>query len=142
MKFDAALRQQGLLKIILRHLPAVTPVCEIVVQAGFFLLVHDQLQPEGFGQQLLGEIVAGGAQAAGGDDHVRPAPGDFDARRHPRRVIAHDGVVEHVDAQLRQQDRHIPGVGIGGLAQQKLCADADYFSGIGRFHVCASPCFI
>ena len=48
---------------------------------------------------LLGQIVIGGAQTAGGDEDVRPAAGDVQRLLEPLGVVSHHRVPEDVDAQ-------------------------------------------
>ena len=135
----AALGQHGLLEIVLSHLPAVAAVGEVIVKAGLFVLVHFELEPEGFCEKLLCKIVAGRAEAAGGDDYIRPAAGDIDALGKPLRVIPHHGVVFYVYSYLRQHEGYVPCVGVRRMAEKYLCADGEYLRIICPAHC---PTFI
>ena len=116
----AALGQPGLLKIVFRYLP--TGFGEVVPDGVGALGVEHQRPAEGFGQHLLGQVVAGGPQAAGGDDDVRPAPGQLHRRPEPLGVVPYHGVVIDIDAHGGQFPAQVPGIGIEDVAQQQFGA--------------------
>ena len=122
----AALRQHDLLEVVFGHVGVALFVEP--AQARFLLLVQDELFAEGGGDGLLREIIARGAEAARGDDHVRPLLGAADDLLETAGIVAHDGLPEDVDAELREQARDVRGVGVDRLAEQQLGADRDDFS--------------
>ena len=126
----AALRQHGLLEVVLRHLPAGVDPGEVVPDALGGAGVKGQLPVEAVRQHVFGQVVAGGAEAAGGDNQVSPALGDLHRRPQPLGVIPHHGVIVDVDAQ----GGHFPGdhlgVGVGDAAQQQLGAYGDELGGV------------
>ena len=127
----AALRQHGLGIVIFGEHAALG---DIVPQALHLRLVGHQRQAESLRQQLLGQVVAGRAQAAGGDDDVCPGLGGLYALLHPLRVVPNHRVIEHVDADLGQQLGNVPSVGIGDVAQQQLSAHGDDLGIVGLIH--------
>ena len=60
--------------------------------------VEDKGLSEGFADGLFGEVVVGGAQAAGGNEDVAAATGDVQRLLQALRVVAHHGMPEDVDA--------------------------------------------
>ena len=93
----AALRQFRLLGVVLRHGDVEGGFVEspdVLENVG----VEDEGLSEGFADGLFGEVVAGGAQAAGGDEDVRTAAGDVQRLPEALGVVAYDGVPEDVDA--------------------------------------------
>ena len=116
----AALGQHGLLHVVLRHGPANAG--KVGADALGRSLVKHQLLAEGLSQDVFGQIVAGGAQAAGGDDDVRPPLGHVHRLADPLGVVPHHGVVIDVQPQGAQPLGEGLGVGVGDVAQQKLGA--------------------
>ena len=132
MEHGAALGQQRLTEIVVRQLLAEM---YIVIERVHLALVLDELHVEGTGEDLLGQVVAGRAEAAGGNDDVGALARDFHTFLQPLRVIADDGVIQHVDADLRQQLRHVARVGIRDVAEQQLGSHGNYLGIIGLTHV-------
>ena len=126
-KDGAALRQHGLLEVVLRHGPVGVEALEVAADALGRGLVKDQLPPEDLGQSLLGEVVAGGPQAAGGDEDVGPPPGDLHSGAEPGGIVPHHRVVVDVDAQLRKALGDHLGVCIGDIAEEQFGAHGDEF---------------
>ena len=116
----AALGQHGLLKNILRDGPACAD--KVAADALGRSLVEHQLFAESLGQDVFRQVVAGGAQAAGGDDDVRPPLGHVHRLADPLGVVPHHGVVIDVQSQGAQSLGEGLGVGVGDVAQQKLGA--------------------
>ena len=81
---------------------------------------------------LLGQIVAGGAEAPGGDEDVRPGPGRLQGLPQPLGIVSHRGVPAHVDAQGGELLRQDLGIGVGDAAQQQLGADSDDLGGVSH----------
>ena len=130
LQHGAALREHGLLEIIFGHGPLHLE--EAVPDALGRGLVEEESLAEGLRQGHLGQVVAGGAQTAGGDDDVGTGPGNFHRLADPLGVIPHHRVVEDVDAQLGQALGDHLGVGVGDISQQQLGADGDEFSGMAH----------
>ena len=94
----AALWQHGLLQIVVRHGPfRLGKVGADALRRG---LVKDELFTKRLGQHVLSQVVAGGAQPAGGDDDIRPLLGDSHRLPGPLRIVAHYCVVVDVKPQL------------------------------------------
>ena len=130
VKHRAALRQHGLLKVIGGDLPAQI---DILIQAPVLVFIPHQLKTKGLRQDLLCQIVTGGAQSAGGDDDIRPLLCHLHAVQPPG-IIPHYGVVAHIDADLGKHFGDIPGVGVGHMAQQQLRAHGEDFGVVGFIH--------
>ena len=75
---------------------------EVAFDALGRILVIDQLFPKRLGQDVFGQIVAGGAKPSGGDDDVRPRLGQGDSLLGPLGVVPHDSVPVDVQAQCAQ----------------------------------------
>ena len=73
----APLGQHGLLVVVLRHGAAGVEPLKVGLDAAGGGRVEHQLFAEALGQHVFGQIVAGGAQAAGGNKNVRPAFGQL-----------------------------------------------------------------
>ncbi|MPN34797.1 hypothetical protein SDC9_182291 [bioreactor metagenome] len=127
-KHGAALGQHGLLKVVFGHLPA-HPAEKLPNALGGGLIEH-QLLAKGLCQHVFGQIVAGGAKAAGGDDNVRPALGNVHSGPQSGGVVPHHGVVKDVDAQGGKLPGEHLRVGVGDVAQQQLGAYGDEFGGV------------
>lgn len=115
----APLGQHGLLVVVLRHGAAGVEPLKVGLDAAGGGRVEHQLFAEALGQHVFGQIVAGGAQAAGGNENVRPAFGQLHRGTQPLGVVAHHRVVVDVDAQGRQALGEHLGVGVGDVAQQR-----------------------
>ena len=96
-KGRAALGQPGLTEVVLRHFSA---------DGGkkgpdLFRLrrVEHQGKPKGGGQGLFGQIIVGGTEAAGGDQDIRPAPGNLHRLPQTGGIIPDGAVPADVDAQ-------------------------------------------
>ena len=94
--------------------------------------MEHQLFSKAPGQGLLGQIVAGGAQPAGGNHHVRPAPGQLHRSPQPPGVVPHHRVVQNVQPQGRQLPAEGLGVGIDNGTQQQLGAHRQDFNGMAH----------
>ena len=130
----------GLLEIVFRDRPphGGEPVPNPL---GRGLVVH-QGPAKGLGHGNFGEVVTGGAQPPGGDENVRPLASNVHCLADPLRVVSHHGVIVDVDPQLGQSLGDHLGVGVGNVAQEKLRAHGDKFSGVA--HGCSTtlsmPC--
>ena len=74
--------------------------------------------------------------------NVRPLAGNVHCLADPLRVVPHHGVIVDVDPQLGQSLGDHLGIGVGNVAQEKLRAHGDEFSGVA--HGCSTtlsmPC--
>ena len=95
------------------------------MHASNYDLVHDQGHAEGFTDDVLGQVVIGGAQAPGGDDEVGPVPGGLHSLPQPGGVVPHHALPIDADAQAPQCGAQLPGVGIHDVPQQELRAHAE-----------------
>ena len=111
----AALGQVRLLQVVGRH-----PRAHALLQPGQLLRIGIEPFAEGGGHGLLGEVVGRGPQSAGGDDDIRPAPGDVQRLPQTARVIPHHRLPINIDAVLAEPLGDHLTVGIGDLAQQQL----------------------
>ena len=116
----APLGDQGLLEVVFRQGASGDP--GVVLDALQRFLVIDQLFPKNLGQDVFGQVVTGGAQAAGGDDDIGPAPGQLHRLPGPLGVVPHHGVPKHVQTQGGQPLGEHLSVGVGDAAQQQLGA--------------------
>ena len=124
VEHGAAHRQIRLPAVVLRHLPVERfPVKgpQIFHHIGMAF----QRQAEHLADSLLGEIVIGGAEAAGGDDDIRPLPGDLQRLPETDGVVTHHGVPVNADAQCAQFPGQELCVAVGDVAQQDLGAHGD-----------------
>ena len=128
VEHGAVHRQHGLLDVVLRHGPA--GLGEEGADGLQNVLMELQLPAEGGADGLLGEVVIGGPQAAGGDDDVRPCLGDIQGVPEPLGVVPHYGVVVDGDAQGAETLGEDLGVGVGDVAQEQLGADGNEFCGV------------
>ena len=128
----AAARQPGLLVLVLAH----GPVTEVFPQPAQAVRIFFQRQAQDAGHGLLGEIVVGGAQAAGGDDQVAALQGGAQAFFQAGGVVAHHAGMVQVDAQGGEGAGHMGGVRIDGVAEQKLGAHGNDLGFHAMFLVC------
>ena len=95
------------------------------------LRVHVRLLPECPGHALEGDVVVGGADAAGGDhDPVAPGEGPDLVGDHVH-VVGDDGDPAHPEAQPVQAGGQEEGVGVLRLALEDLVAHHDDADGGG-----------
>ena len=98
LQHGAAARQHDLLQMIFRHVNAALTVQ--AAQAVLLGLVERERDTERTGHDLLGQVVARRAEAAGRDDEVGARAGKLHRLLEPRAVIADDGLPVDIDAQL------------------------------------------
>ena len=129
VEHGAALGQHGLLGIVFRHGDVEGGLIEDpdLLQN---VRVEDQRLVKGGADGLLGQIVIGGAQTAGGDENVRPAAGDVQRLPEPLGIVSHHGVPEDVDAQGGKRLGDGLGVGVGNVAQEQLRTYGDELCGV------------
>ncbi len=125
----AALRQKGLLGIVFRH-----GHMEGRLIKGTDLLQNVRMEHQGLSEGgadgLLGEIVIGGPQPAGGDEDVCPGPGQVQGLAQPAGVVAYHRVPVDINAQAGQGLGEDLGVGVGNAAQQQLRAHGKDLGGV------------
>ena len=83
---------------------------------------------EGVGDALAGEVVFGGAEAAGEDDDVGAAEGDADGGGEVVAVVADDGLEGDGDAEVVEAGGEVERVGVLAMRREHLGADGDDFS--------------
>ena len=133
----AALRQVGLLEIILRQLASNGG--EVCAQGVGDLGMKDVFAPEHGADGLLGEIIVGRAEAARGNDDVCAAARELQCLGETCGIVADDGVIEHVDAERGELLREHLRVRVGDVAEKDLGADGNEFSGVGHGQPPKSP---
>ncbi len=87
-----------------------------------------EFEPEGFADDLFGEVVVGGPQTTGGDDEVGARFGKAQNVGQATDVVADDRMVIEVDPEFGEALGNILRVGVGDLAEQKLGADGNDLS--------------
>jgi hypothetical protein len=87
-----------------------------------------ELEVEGFGGALTGEVVFGGAKAAGEEDDVGAVEGDADGVGEVGAVVADDGFEGDGDAEVVEAGGEIERVGVLAMGRQHFRADSDDFS--------------
>ena len=125
----AVCRKLRLLAVVFRHGQMNIPR-EISPDGFQHILPQHQGLAEGLADGLLGQVVIGGTQASGGEDDVRPLPGNFQSLSQPGGIVPHHGVPEHVDAHAAQGLGQLLGVGVDNVAEEQLRAHGDDLSGM------------
>ena len=127
----AVLRELRLLAVVFRHGQVDVPGKVVPDRLQHILPQHQRLA-KGLADGLLGEIVVGRPQAAGGEDDIRPFPGNLQRLTQPLRVVAHHSVPEHVDAYAAESLRDLLRVGVDNVAEKQLRAYGNDLSGMGH----------
>ena len=125
-KDHTARRQLCLLGVVLRH----GGMHSSLIKFPDFLQnipVQNQGLAEDFADGLLGQVVIGRPQAAGGDENIRPAAGNIQSLLQPDGVVAHHSVPEDIDAQGGEALGNLLGIGVGDVSQQQFGADGNNF---------------
>ncbi len=76
---------------------------------------------------LAGEVVFGGAEAAGEEDDVGAVEGDVDGRAEVVAVVADDGLEGDGDAEVVEAGGEVEGVGVLTMRREHLGANGDDF---------------
>ena len=129
VEHGAALRQLRLLEVVGGHLH-VDVLLEKDFQAVENVLVQHQGLAEGLADGLFRQVIVSGAQAAGGNDDVRPAAGNVQGFLQALGIVPHHGVPEDVDAHGGEGLGDVPGVGVDDVAEEQLSAHGDNFGGV------------
>ncbi len=85
--------------------------------------VEAQLAAEVVGQHLFGDIVLGGAQAAGHQHEVRLLQGAVEAGHDALPAVGNGKVLQNRDPLLTEGGGQVGGVGIDNLPDENLVAD-------------------
>ncbi|MEI2720925.1 MAG: hypothetical protein V9E87_12455 [Gemmatimonadales bacterium] len=104
---------------------AIPPRDEFIPDA----LVELERHPEQLGDDVLRDIVARGAEAAGGDHQAGPGQRGVDGGADLVGRIADGGTSGDADADGRERAPDEGGVGVHREAEQQLGADGDDFDG-------------
>ena len=119
---SGALWHGGLFQVVFGH--AVAQGCKPVFEDGELFLGGDHLPAKVLGHRLLGQVVVGGAKAAGGQNQVtageRLPQGGF----QPFWVVPHHRLMVYFDAHLGQFLRQKRRVGVDDIPQQQLGSNA------------------
>ena len=83
---------------------------------------------EGLGEALAGEVVFGGAEAAGEEDDVGAVERDGDGRGEVIAVVADDGLEGDRYAEVVEACGEVEGVGVLGKRREHLGPNGDDFS--------------
>ena len=74
---------------------------------------------------LHGDVIVGGADAAGGEDHVVGAAELAHLGGDEVHLVGDDGDLPHLHAERAQLLAEVGGVRVGDLAREDLVADED-----------------
>ena len=124
------LGQHGLLKIVFRH--GAFGALKVAADALGRRFMEHQLLAKGLCQHIFGQVVAGRAKTAGGDDDVRPALGQRYRLPGTVGVIPHHRVPVDIQPQLAQSLRKHLRVRIGDAAQQQFRSHGQNFYRMGH----------
>jgi hypothetical protein len=83
---------------------------------------------EGFGEALAGEVVFGGAEAAGEKDDVGAVDGDVDGGAEMVAIVADDGLERDGDAEVVEAGGEVERVGVLAMRREHLGANGDDLS--------------
>ena len=101
---------------------------EAFVERGEDGVVGVELDAERGGDGFAGEVVFGGAEAAGEDDDVGAGERDASGAGEVREVVADDGLEGDRDAEVVEAVGEVEGVGVLAEGRQHLGAGGDDFS--------------
>ena len=101
---------------------------EAFIERGKDGVVRVQVDAERGGDGLSGEVVFGGAEAAGEDDDVGARDGDDGGAGEVGEVIADDGLEDDLDAEVVEAFSEVEGVGVLAEGREHLGASGDNFS--------------
>ena len=132
VQHGAPLGEHGLLVVVLRHGPAAVELAEVVLDAPGGGRVEHQAFAEAPASTFLVRSSQVGPRPPGGDEDVRPGPGQLHRRPQPVRIVPHHRVVVYVDAQGAEALGNELRVGVGNIAEQKLGAHGDELRGMGH----------
>ncbi len=113
----------GLLGVVGRHLHVAGG--EALLEELEDGLVAEEREIEGFGEALAGEVVLGGAEAAGEKDDVGAVDGDVDGGAEMVAIVADDGLERDGDAEVVEAGGEVKRVGVLAMRCQHLGANGD-----------------
>ena len=121
----AAIETVGLLEIVRGHLAAEEG--EAVEDRLLYGRIENQLQPQHLGHRLASAVIASGAQATAGDDHVGDGPALAELPGD-RAGLVGDGDVpfqhDSAAAELGADEGEVP---VGGQTEQEFVAQSQQF---------------
>jgi hypothetical protein len=120
---SAPLRHLRLAQVVVRHRPSGAR--EFRAEEAFDLGPDDHRDVQERGERVTGHVVLGRSEAAGHEDHVGPLGGFGEDLDDALEIVAHDAMVQDVDADLREALRHPTRVLVGDLTEQQLGSDGD-----------------
>ncbi len=123
--FVAADGEHRLDPVPLRHHPAAT--AEQFFDAAACRFAKLERGGEEFRQHVAGQVVAGRAEAPGGDDHVGPLDRGAESGQVIRHRIADGGMEPDTDSERPEASAEPGGVRVGTSAAGHLVADRDHF---------------
>ena len=126
---DCAVEDVGLLRVVGRHHHLARG--EAFVESGEDGVVGVKADVECGGGGLAGEVVFGGAEAAGEDDDVGAGDGDEGGAGEMGEVVADDGLEGDLDAEVVEALGEVEGVGVLAEGREHLGASCDDFSDHG-----------
>ncbi len=121
-----AFEHVGLLGVVGRHDDAAGG--EALVEAGEEIGVAMEREAEGGGDGLAGEVVLGGAEAAGEEDDVGAVEGGAGGVGEVLEVVADDGFEGDGDAEVVETGGEVERVGVLPVGGEHLGAGGDDFS--------------
>ena len=80
-----------------------------------------------FGDDVAGDVVAGGAETAGEEEDVGAGEGGADGVGHAGRVVADSGVAGNAVAEGEELAGEVVDVGVGDEAEEEFGAGGDEF---------------
>ena len=123
---DGAFEDVGLLGVVGRHGDAALGEAALKSDEGGVVAAHADAESGGGG--LAGEIVLGGAEAAGEEDEVGAGERHAGGAGEVLERVADDGFEGDLNAKVVQLRGEVEGVGVLAKGCQHLRADGDDFS--------------
>jgi len=76
---------------------------------------------------MLGDVVAGGAESAGGEHHAGAVERAAHRFGDVGRIVSHGGATHHPDTGIGKALPGVGGVGVDGVTEQEFVTDGDEF---------------
>ena len=121
-----AVEDVGLLGVVGRHDHLACG--EAFVERGEDGVVGVEVDAECGGDGFAGEVVFGGAEAAGEDDDVGAGDGDEGGAGEVGEIVADDGLEGDLDAEIVEAVGEVEGVGVLAEGREHLGAGCNDFS--------------
>jgi len=122
----SAVEDFGLLGVVGRHDHLAG--CETFVERGENGVVGVEADAKRGGDGVAGEVVLGGAEAAGEDDNIGAGEGDESGAGKVREIVADDGFEGDLDAEVVEAVGEVERVGVLTEGCEHLGAGGDDFS--------------